>query len=111
MLQGGASPVDKYNTSLELGHCAHSITRRLINTPVSHLIAYVGNAALCMVAQYLSEVEHVYVASVKKFMLIILRLIILQCPPIVLLLSHWVCVHTRMLTGYGMSEESVNSQS
>lgn len=44
-------------------------------------------------------------------MLIILRLIILECPPIVLLLSQWVCVHTRMLTGYGMSEESVNSQS
>lgn len=71
---------------------------------------YVGNPALCMVVQYLSEVEHVYLASVKKFMLTILRLIILQCPPIVLLLSQWVCAHTRMLTGYGMSE-LVNSQS
>lgn len=66
MLQGGASPVDKYNTSLELGHSTYSITQRLINTPVSHLIVYVGNAALCMVAQYLSEVEHVYLASVGR---------------------------------------------
>lgn len=49
----------------------HSITSRLIGKQVSQSIVYVATAALCILVQYLSEVEHVYLASVKKSMLTI----------------------------------------
>lgn len=113
MLQGEASTVNNIIlvSNKVVGH-TQSPKDRWIGTPVSHLMVCVGNAALCMVLQYLSEVEHLYLASFKKFMLIIILeafhpAVSTHCT---LNSRQWVCPHTRMLTGYGMSEESVNSQ-